>query len=217
MLGRVVGALVPTLLGWSLISGAIPIGGSFSSHAGLSRDVPAGVDAVAEAVAGLDTDYFTHVPGGDRRVAEALPRAVGRRTADGYAWQITSGSDVTAELIVTLKPIDGGRTHVETDVHMLKPAPAAWLMPGASVLGPAFAEGIEAQINPLLPESERLSDEAVRRKRLKAAAMISSMQLSANPGAIEAESRRIAEERRAAAASNVSFRPGKPMVDVSRY
>jgi hypothetical protein len=214
MVYKVLGGLVPTLIGWSIISGAVPIfGGLGRSPAGLSRDVPAGVEAVADAVSGLDTNYFTHAAG-----TESLAPLAGKRTADGYVWQILAEGEVSTELAVTLKPIDRDHTHVETSVRVIKPLTHSWSAPGPGTIGPAFAGGIEAQINPLLLPAEQLSDGEVRRKKLKAETMISSLQLTGNPAALSAAARRrIQEEGRWDSPPNVRFQPGKPMVDVARY
>lgn len=233
MLYRVIGGLVPTLLGWCLYSGAIPVGSLFAAHAGLSKDVPASVGEVSARVADLDMDFLTHGSGVDSRIAEAIPRIERKQTADGWTWQMMSGNDVSTELVVTLTPLDGGaRTHVETSVRSLKPLSPAWGIAGPAVLAPAFAGGIEAEINPLLPEGERLSEEALRKKRLNSQAMISTVQTVTNPAVVAIQSQKIMEEERqlesdlkaqrsetesGSSAQDVNFRAGKPMVDVSRH
>jgi hypothetical protein len=169
-------------------------------------------------------------------MAAAVPRIERVQTPNGWTWQIIGEGKVLFELVATLTPTDGGAgTHVETSVRTYQVPPTlspVWGAAATAQLAPAFASGVEAELNPLLPQGERLSAEALRKKKLHSAAMIGTAQAVSNPMAIALQGHKLEQEIRSseaefraiekvraearAARQGDSFEPGKPMVDPSR-
>jgi hypothetical protein len=215
------GLLAPLAGGALWFSGAL--------HSGVyARDVDLPPEQVASALAGTRFDGLD-VPGSPY-FGLGPPRE--ERTADGFRWTLASGGETFLVMTAHIAPIDGGAKSrisatVETGV-LSKPGAVAAEARLPATMEPILAAAIDAEIAERV-ESDPAAVKAARERELMAAGAVMAARIIANPEAVRADADEVFREAMAAAQENspptssgpardkhVSFRPGEPMVDVSR-
>jgi hypothetical protein len=230
---KLVATLVSAALGWSVWAGGLSAGVSLPGH-DLEIDVAADPDSIAEAVGDLPADGFAKAVGAPG--ADATADAVYlRRNSDGWSWLVRGDSGLAVQLDVVLEPLLEGGTRVRTRVSPGQLDGPALALAQKLQLRSAFADGIQAELDPLLPADRRLPPGQVEARKRAAGDAIVTVQAAASPQSVgtaghalvdaqsrlEEETAEIAWSDEAGAsnalaeaepAPEVGFEPGQPMV-----
>ena len=184
---------------------------------------------VDTALQNIELDLLSEA--GANGVELALPQIRRRQNPEGYSWFVMSGSQVAAEMVVTVEPLrDGAATQVQGHVEMGDAPGAARGIGDARLMQFLFANALDAALAPLMPSAERVGPEETAKKKQLGKAAMTTARILADPMALSSEAigryeehqkfireveerSRVEEQRRAA---GISFEPGKPMVDLSK-
>jgi hypothetical protein len=229
ILYRTLGTIIPMCLGWAVYSGAIPltsfIGGS-STH-----DVPAAAATVDASLSDLTLQEFTG------SMMDTGPMDAGERwvkTAQiegGRTWTLMEGKKEVLVMTAHLTPDGAAATEVTAEVakgkdHDVNKLPAG--LRDLNLVSTVFNAALDEELNPLMPEGERLTRIKAEERRLAVVTKAMSAAIVSNPMAIAIDARKrelsfrdsLDEAERASKEreSNqpppgVSFTPGQPMVD----
>ena len=233
MLYRILLVVLPVALGAAIYSGAMP-GHRLVSGSSYSKEVPATPADVRAALGAMPLGPGSEGDG---------PPLVRTENSDGFTWSATSGDKVVMTMKATIVPLDNGRaSRVDADVSP-GDAPVPPRFPTASQVSRVFAKLLDATLNPLLLESERMPAQIVERNREDGRGYLNALQIILNPEAVRARFQQVARQAAADAMTRyraqpvtptlnyqpdgvsrpadpmpgeTKFEPGKPMVDVRR-
>jgi hypothetical protein len=230
ILYRTLAGIVPMCLGWAVYSGAIPL--TFLMGGSSTHDVAASPATVDAAIADLTLQEFTG------SLMDTGPMDAGERwvkTAQiegGRSWTLMEGKKEVLVMTAHETPYDGGAaTEVTAEVAKGKDYDVNRLPAGLrdlNLVSTVFNAALDEELNPLMPEGERLTRIKAEERRLAVVTKAMSAAIVSNPMAIAIDARKrelsfrdsLDEAERASKEreSNqpppgVSFTPGQPMVD----
>ena len=231
MVYRVLLRVSPMLLGWAILSGAIPLRSLFS-WGGSTHEVAAPPAVVDDAIADLTLQEFT---GSllDTGPMDAAGRWVKTaRVADGRQWTLMVGDKEFFVLTAHETPkSSGAATEVTAEVEKGKDYNINALSAGMrdlDLVKTVFNAALDEELNPLAPEGERLPRIKAEERRLAVVTKAMATAVVANPMAIAIDARKrelavhdsIDEADRASKAEEanqpppgVNFTPGQPMIN----